>query len=104
MKILNTQDMIKILEYLKSDLHEKWFKSEIDWFENIIQLLQRGEKFEQMWGELEKEYGNVHHFYSIQNERFCTGNEVTSYLSETMNYIKQKHFPEVRNMTPIHHG
>ena len=47
MDTLNAQDMIKTIEYLKSGLHEKRFKNEIDWFDNIIHLLQRGEKIEE---------------------------------------------------------
>ncbi len=66
----------------------------LEGFKNVEILLERGEKFEAMWGELEEEYGNIHHFYSITNERFCTGNEVISYLSETMKHIRQKYFPK----------
>jgi len=47
MKTLNTEEMIKTLKYLKCGLHEKWFKNEIEWFDNIIELLEQGRELKE---------------------------------------------------------
>jgi len=85
MKTLNAQDMIKIIEYLKSGLHEKWFKSEIDWFDNIIQLLQRGEKIkEELIQFLEKENPYPEDvFLLIPEEDF---NKINDWLKKELGY------------------
>jgi len=85
MKSLNAQDMIKTLECLKSGLHEKWFKNEIEWFENIIQLLKRGEKIEGgLIKFLEKENPYPEDiFLPIEKEDF---NKINDLLKREMGY------------------
>jgi len=73
-------------------------KKDID---EVISLLQQGEKYEAIVDELDREYGREHHFYAIRNERFCTGNEIIVYLSQTIKELEQKYFPKTGEQTPI---
>ena len=61
--------------------------------------LQRGEKFEKMWEELSKRYGNYWSAFDVRK-----GNDVEyKYIDELMDDIKQKYFPveETYNGVPI---
>ncbi len=86
MKTLNAQDMIKTLECLKSGSHEKGFKNETnEWFENIIQLVKRGEKIEKgliKFLENENPYPEDI-FLPIEKEDF---NKINDLLKNEMGY------------------
>ncbi len=57
---------------------------------DIIKLLQRGEKYEAMWGELSKRYGNYFYTFDVR-----IANDIEyKYVDEIMDIIKQKYFPK----------
>ena len=70
---MNTKEAIDILERLKNP-HLKWLKKHNDDIDEIIELLQRGEKYEAMWYELNDVY-----FHSVGG---------------LMKLVKQKYFPK----------
>ena len=93
---MKTKEAISICNNNK---HETLWRAKVPKIQNanmdgVIDLLKRGEKYEKIVGELERGYGKEHHFYAITNERFCKGNEVIVYLSETIRELKQKYFPK----------
>lgn len=82
---MNTKEAIESIEEIKNfcsysrvTILKKNFDENLD---KIKRFLQRGEKYEKMWGELEKE--NKRYSYSYI--------ATTKYL---MDKVKQKYFPE----------
>ena len=56
-----------------------------DEIDDIISLLQQGEKYRQMWEEFEEEYGEYVIRMNYENKPICM----------RMEYIKQKYFPKI---------
>jgi len=84
MKTNNTKGAIEFCEDLK-EVDFTYCKKSYDlnkYINNIIELLQRGEKFEVMWKKFRKKYGEE---YII----FEGGNSV----KDTMDEFEQKYFP-----------
>jgi len=76
MKTNNTKGAIEFCEDLK-EVDFTYCKKSYDlnkYINNIIELLQRGEKFEAMWGDVE-------HLFS-------------DYAESNLKHIKQKYFPK----------
>ena len=55
---MNTKEAIDLLERLKNP-HLGWLKEHNDNIDNIIALLQRGEKYEEMWKEFSLNEGDL---------------------------------------------
>ena len=64
-----------------------------DRLDEIEEQLIRGDKFEQMWEKLEKEWGRITTYYRgrLPNGRY-TGHDES--IKEIMDRVKQKYFPK----------
>jgi len=58
--------------------------------DNVIELLKRGEKFEAMWEEFSKKYGNYYYAYDVRGD-VCRKHE---YIETFLNKLEQKYFPK----------
>lgn len=93
---MNTKEAIEILKKVIICDQDDYAMIELDTLEasEIIDVLKRGEKYEKILKELNDRYGSILKCYPIQNERFCTGNEIVLYLSEIIKELEQKYFPK----------
>ena len=74
---MKTKEAIELTKSFRNDLTDKYFRNEIEYFDSIIELLQRGEKFEAMWGELKV---------------YCVDKTIDGNVLGKMHFIKQKYF------------
>ena len=88
---MEVKEAIDFLERLQNP-HLEWLKKHNDNIDEIISLLQQGEKYRQMWEEFKKEYsidwnlielGYLDIQYADQKD-----------LEITMNKFEQKYFPK----------
>ena len=91
---MKTKEAIEFINIYTCNAYGSWDINTRYKKEKVIELLQRGGKFEQILEELEKKYGNRLHCYPIQNERGYTGNEVEVSLNNIIYELKQKYFPK----------
>jgi len=79
---METKEAIELTKSFRNDLNNKYFKNEIDYFDSVIELLKRGEKFEKMWEELRGKFKVLHR-------------DLVNFLSiNDFNKIEQKYFPK----------
>jgi len=73
------------LSYLKSVEYEK-YREKID---KVIELLKRGEKFEEMWGWLDN---IINSYYGTEYQREFTTQQIREHMGE----LEQKYLKEER--------
>ena len=84
---MNTKEAIEVLNNHRKYTKYTLIDGELD---GIIELLKRGEKYEAMWGELSKRYGNYFYTFDVR-----IANDIEyKYVDEIMDIIKQKYFPK----------
>jgi len=97
-KKMNTQETIEFVksefDYMDYVAFKKEAPFEAGIFQqkkdDVISLLQQGEKFRQMWEELSEKYGNYWSAFDVRK-----GNDVEyKYIDDLMQSIKQKYFPK----------
>jgi len=105
-KKMNTQEAIEFTESFKDritsiDIEEgntesiKTYNNEID---KVINLLQQGEAYRQMWEEFRRIYGeDLMNLESYLWDRTKYGNTWVG-INEGMNRLEQKHFPNEATM------
>jgi len=92
-QVLDTKKAIKFCVDLQRQAWNMYFESYDDkkqqYLEGVIKLLQRGEKFEKMWGEIKKEFWALPFSVAV-----CT--------TQSIKRLEQKYFPkeEVDNEIP----
>ena len=89
----------KAIKFVEKELmySEDFSKDDFEIWDNkklqLIRLLKCGEKYEQMWEELEQEYGWCTTFYRGRlSDGGHTGHDES--IKEMMNRIEQKYFPK----------
>lgn len=87
---MNTKEAIEITKSFKSGLNIKHFKDEVNYFDSIIELLQRGEKYKNMWGEIKEEL-KVRKNFKIPEKYLAVQGGTVIYLMEI---LEQKYFPK----------
>ena len=98
---MNTKEVIDIrkwIEFLKSQRDDHFvYESLTKDYNKVILLLKRldkkskrGERYEAMWRELSKRYGNYFYTFDVR-----IANDIEyKYVDEIMDIIKQKYFPK----------
>jgi len=84
---METEEAIEFLTYEKVYfINDSYGKKHCRELNEVIELLQRGEKYEAIVNELENDYGFLAHRYA--------GSDSTDYLRYVIPRLKQKYFPK----------
>ena len=80
---MKTKEAIEFIEQYKYERHSYDRESDQKKIDEVIVLLQQGEKHKKMWGILKDKYGVI-----------LADIEETENLAEVMSEFEQKHFPK----------
>jgi len=86
---MNTKEAIEFIKEMKDidiTCTPNEYGEHLKLIDEIIELLQRGEKYEAIVNELENDYGFLAHRYA--------GSDSTDYLRYIIPRLKQKYFPK----------
>jgi len=91
---MNTKKAIKFCVDLKRLAWNMYFEEYTDkekqqYLEGVIKLLQRGKKYEQMWENFKKKYGNYWGAFDVRKNH----SNIT-YIADLIDKFKQKYFPK----------